>query len=72
MFDVLTSLEIPQSPDIRDEGQLLCCNYTNCREMSTDIKRLCCWQTPENCLSNMAYTQCYVLDEEVLRLAGSA
>lgn len=59
MFNVLTLFEILQSPDIQDDDQLHCCKNTNCRELSTDIKRLCCWQTPDNCKSNMVYRQCY-------------
>ncbi len=63
MFKVLSLMEGPRTPDIPEEAPLHWCICTNCRDMSTDVERLCCHQTPQNCISNMAYTQFYVLDE---------
>nr|XP_055034834.1 P2X purinoceptor 7-like [Misgurnus anguillicaudatus] len=71
MFDVMAMFEIPHSPD--PVGDVLhWCTCTNCREMTTDLERLCCKQTPANCISNSAHMEFYVLDEGVLRLARAA
>lgn len=72
MFDVLALQENPDRPRVPDSDGLHWCTCTNCREMSTDLERLCCRQTSEHCISNMAYMQYYVLDEGVLRLARAA
>ena len=70
IFDVLTLLEVSQSPDVPDGGSLQRCPCHNCREMSTDLEGLCYCSAPENCI--MAYMQYYIFDEGVLRLARAA
>lgn len=45
------------------------CTCSHCQEMNTEMERLCCGQTPENCVSRMAHVDLYILDEELLRLA---
>ncbi|KAL7380473.1 hypothetical protein ABVT39_018460 [Epinephelus coioides] len=71
MFDVMALLERP-SPGGPDEPQLHWCICTNCRDMPTDLEKLCCRQEPPNCISNMAHMQYYILEEGVLQLAGAA
>uniref|UniRef100_A0A8D2ZW89 P2X purinoreceptor 7 intracellular domain-containing protein n=1 Tax=Scophthalmus maximus TaxID=52904 RepID=A0A8D2ZW89_SCOMX len=72
MFDVLALLEDSEPPRVPDGGVLQWCTCSNCREMSTDLERLGCRQTPETCVSNMAHMRLYILDERVLRLARAA
>ncbi|CAM4732658.1 unnamed protein product [Leuciscus chuanchicus] len=68
MFDILFLMEVTQQPDPDPEG-LHWCVCGHCQDMATDIEKVCCRQTPEHCISNMAY---YILDEGVLRLARGA
>lgn len=70
LFDVLSLLETPSSTQPGNPVHWCICG--NCREMNTDIEKKCCRQTPENCISNMAHVQYYILDEGVLRLASAA
>lgn len=65
MFDVLSLLEVAQQPDPDQEG-LHWCVCVHCRDMATDIEKVCCRQTPEHCISEMAYMAYYILDEGVL------
>ncbi|XP_039527420.1 P2X purinoceptor 7-like isoform X2 [Pimephales promelas] len=71
MFDILSLMEVPQPPYADPEG-LHWCVCGHCRDMTTDIEKVCCRQTHEHCISNMAYMAYYVLDEGVLRLARGA
>ena len=71
MFDVMSLLEEPLHPE--PDGALPhWCTCSHCREMDTDLEKVCCRQLPLNCISNMAYMAFYVLDEGVLRLARAA
>ena len=71
MFDVLSLLKEPLNPE--PDGVLPhWCTCRNCREMDSDIERVCCRQSLQRCISTMAYMQYYVLDEGVLRLARAA
>lgn len=72
MFDVLALLEESEQPRVPDGGVLQWCTCSNCREMNTDLERLCYRQTPETCISNTAHMRLYILDEGVLRLARAA
>ncbi|KAG5269915.1 hypothetical protein AALO_G00186560 [Alosa alosa] len=71
MFDLLSLTEVAQQPD-PDQGGLHWCVCDHCRDMATDIEKVCCRQPPEHCISEMAYMAYYVLDEGVLRLARRA
>ncbi|CAM4530128.1 unnamed protein product [Leuciscus chuanchicus] len=71
MFDILSLMEVTQQPDPDPEG-LHWCVCGHCRDMVTDMEKVCCRQTPEHCISNMAYMAYYILDEGVLRLARGA
>uniref|UniRef100_A0A3Q3GQP0 P2X purinoreceptor 7 intracellular domain-containing protein n=1 Tax=Labrus bergylta TaxID=56723 RepID=A0A3Q3GQP0_9LABR len=51
LLDVLVLLE--RIPVVTKEGPRHWCVCTNCREMETDIERICCRQTPLNCISKM-------------------
>ncbi|KAL7399879.1 hypothetical protein ABVT39_003204 [Epinephelus coioides] len=72
MFDILDLLEDPDRQRVPGGWDLHWCSCTNCKEMNTDLERLCCGQTPENCVSNMAHMELYILDEGVLRMARAA
>lgn len=67
MFDALDFLEPDPIPETPAHGQPQWCTCTNCREMPTDLERKCCRQRPENCVSQSAYMDLYVLDEGDLR-----
>ena len=67
MFDVLSLL------DPEPDGALPhWCTWRTSRETDSDIERVCCRQSPQRCISTMAYMQYYVVDEGVLRLARAA
>ena len=71
LFDVLSLMEEPLHPE--PDGALPhWCTSRHCREMDTDLEKVCCRQWPLNCISNMAYMGFYVLDEGVLLLASTA
>lgn len=70
MFDVLTLLQ--RNVPVLPEPQLHWCVCTNCRDMPTDMEKLCCRQDRQHCISTMAYMQYYILDEGVLRLSRDA
>lgn len=73
LFDVMSLMEVPPHPDpVPDPAALHWCTCQNCREMDTDIERVCCRQSLQHCISLMAYMQYYILDEGVLRLARAA
>lgn len=70
IFDMLARLEPtlpapgPTAPQV-----LRWCICKNCRDMPTDLEKVCCRQPPRQCISKMAYMTYYVLEEGVLRLA---
>lgn len=64
MQDILEAMENPHHP--APQPMPPWCTFHNCKDMDTDIERLCCRQSPENCISNMAYMHLYILDEGVL------
>jgi len=73
LFDVISLMEVPPHPDpVPDPAALHWCTCQNGKEMDTDIERVCCRQSLQHCISQMAYMQCYILDEGVLRLARAA
>lgn len=85
VFDILSQLEptLPgpapaptQAPDpapgpapAPGPHALRWCVCLNCRDMDTDIEKVCCRQPPDQCVSKFAYMTYYVLEEGVLRLA---
>ena len=44
------------------------CVCTNCRDMPTDREKLCCGQSPENCISGLPQFNLYCLDAGNLRI----
>ncbi|XP_041852595.1 uncharacterized protein LOC121647331 isoform X1 [Melanotaenia boesemani] len=44
------------------------CTCGLCREMPTDRERICCGQTPANCISKLPHFTQYCLDEGYLRI----
>ncbi|XP_065153424.1 P2X purinoceptor 7-like [Paramisgurnus dabryanus] len=70
LFDLLALQDNPQIPPVT--GHMHWCVCSNCRDMPTDIERLCCGQHPDSCISKLPHMDFYILDEGVLRLARAA
>lgn len=70
LFDLLALQDNTQLPPLA--SNIHWCVCSNCREMPTDIERLCCGQPPDQCLSRVPHMDYYILDEGVLRLARAA
>ncbi|XP_061167593.1 P2X purinoceptor 7-like [Saccostrea echinata] len=73
VFDVLEESSRAQggghhSP-ARVQGQPDWCTCSYCREMPTQVERVCCGQTEQNCFSRLRDFDIVVLDELILHVA---
>ncbi|XP_036438126.1 uncharacterized protein LOC118815846 isoform X2 [Colossoma macropomum] len=68
VFDVLKLCQhTNDAPPSEPNPHLPWCKCGNCRDMPTDIEKLCCDQQPDYCISRLHHFCYFCLDDELLR-----